>query len=374
MMTFLARTTTTRPWLVIGAVLILLGIAGGIGGPHIGEIFSNPGDPFEDPASQSVEGRMLLERASGEHPGAAVVAIVELPGDIDMPESRERVTELAKEAASVDGVARTTTYYDTQSPGFVSKDGTRTFFTVTVDSSEDEEEVAIEVAELLDGERGVQLGGGGLVGEQIGSIIGEDLGRAEAIAMPLLFLASIFVFRSLVAGLMPVMLGVLTIMGSFFGLSIANQLTPMSEFAMNLCIALGLGLAVDYALFVVSRFREELAIDPEPRRALRQTMGSAGRTVLFSGLTVAAALASLLVFPQVFMRAMGLGGARRAHRSDPVIDHPARRAGAVRPSREFTQLRSLARGRRPRRTASRGRTMVSPVALRNASPFADRCD
>ncbi len=129
------------------------------------------------------------------------------------------------------------------------------------------------------------------------------------LAFPLLFLLSLLFFRSLVASLLPLMIGALAIVGTFLLLRIASELGSISIFALNLTTGLGLGLAIDYSLFVVSRYREEIAKSGPGLQAMRRTMATAGRTVLFSSLTVAAALASLLVFPQRFLYSMGLGGA-----------------------------------------------------------------
>jgi putative drug exporter of the RND superfamily len=121
-------------------------------------------------------------------------------------------------------------------------------------------------------------------------------------------LLSLFVFRSVVAALLPLAVGATTILISFLAIRGINQLNPMSIYALNLINGLGLGLAIDYSLFMVSRFREELAGGADRERALAATLGSAGRTVAFSAFTVAAALAALLVFRQRFLYSMGVGG------------------------------------------------------------------
>jgi RND superfamily putative drug exporter len=132
---------------------------------------------------------------------------------------------------------------------------------------------------------------------------------AEMLAFPILFLLSLLFFRSGVAALLPLMIGGLAIVGTFLMLRLANEVVDISIFALNLTTGLGLGLAIDYSLFVVSRYREEIAKSGPGMDAMRRTMNTAGRTVLFSSLTVAAALASLMVFPQRFLYSMGLGGA-----------------------------------------------------------------
>ena len=131
---------------------------------------------------------------------------------------------------------------------------------------------------------------------------------AEMLAFPILFLLSLLFFRSAVAALLPLLIGGLAIVGTFLLLRLANELVDVSIFALNLTTGLGLGLAIDYSLFVVSRYREEIAKVGPGAEAMKRTLNTAGRTVLFSSITVAVALASLMVFPQRFLYSMGLGG------------------------------------------------------------------
>jgi RND superfamily putative drug exporter len=144
--------------------------------------------------------------------------------------------------------------------------------------------------------------------EQVGDQVESDLQRAEMLAAPILLLFSLLVFRSLVAALLPLAVGATTIVICFSGLRVVNEFEGMSTFAINLITGLGLGLAIDYSLFMVSRFREELGRGAETAEALRATVRTAGRTVLFSAVTVAAALAAMLVFPLRFLYSMGVGG------------------------------------------------------------------
>jgi uncharacterized membrane protein YdfJ with MMPL/SSD domain len=137
----------------------------------------------------------------------------------------------------------------------------------------------------------------------------HDLRIAEILVFPLLFLLTFWFFRSGVAALLPLMIGGLAIVGTFLILRIASEFGSISIFALNLTTGLGLGLAIDYSLFVVSRYREEIARLGPGAEAMKRTMATAGRTVFFSSLTVAAAMASLIIFPQRFLYSMGLGGA-----------------------------------------------------------------
>jgi RND superfamily putative drug exporter len=158
------------------------------------------------------------------------------------------------------------------------------------------------------GDPQVRLGGGVIASRQVTETIQSDLRRAELIAFPLVLLLSFWVFRGLVAAFLPPLVGAGAIALTFLGLRIAVEVHSLSVFALNLVTGLGLGLAIDYSLFIVSRWREEAAQHGHGPEALAATMRTAGRTVLFSALTVAASMACLLVFPQQFLYSMGLGG------------------------------------------------------------------
>src|SRR5439155_5184318 len=136
----------------------------------------------------------------------------------------------------------------------------------------------------------------------------RDVTRGELLAMPVVLVLLILVFGGLVAAGVPLLIGVLAILGALTATRILTTVTDVSTFAANTITLLGLGMAIDYSLFVVSRFREELSAGHDIRKAIARTMATAGRTVMVSGLTIALALSSLLIFPQVFLRSMALGG------------------------------------------------------------------
>ena len=162
--------------------------------------------------------------------------------------------------------------------------------------------------DTFDGRDDVTVGGSAVVGLQLGSTVTEDLGRAELLAFPLLVVLSLIFFRGR-AALIPLVVGVTTVLGTFLVLTGVNQVYGLSIFALNLVIGLGLGLAIDYTLFLVTRYREELATQGPTAGAILTTMRTAGRTVAFSASTVAVALAALTVFPLGFIKSMGLAGA-----------------------------------------------------------------
>ncbi|WKX69282.1 MMPL family transporter [Streptomyces sp. XD-27] len=136
----------------------------------------------------------------------------------------------------------------------------------------------------------------------------RDLFRAEAYAAPVILLILLFVFGSAVAAGLPLLIGVFSILGTFVVLQILSRLTSVSVFAVNITTALGLGLAIDYSLFIVTRFREEMARGLGTAEAVAQSVRTAGRTVLFSALTVALSLSALLVFPLYFLRSFAYAG------------------------------------------------------------------
>jgi uncharacterized membrane protein YdfJ with MMPL/SSD domain len=280
-------------------------LAGAVGGGVADKL-----DPYgaEDPATETVKAMERLEEAGLRVP--AVIVVVE-DAPIASPATRRRVEALENQVRERPDVASVSGYYDTNSPAFVSRDRTSTYFTVALKTTEDkaEQDAGADIAEQLSAQPGLVVGGPSVAQEQVNKQVEEDLKKAEMLAFPLLFLLSLLFFRSLVASVLPLMIGGLAIVGTFLILRIASELGSISIFALNLTTALGLGLAIDYSLFIVSRYREEIAKDGPGLAAMQRVLATSGRTVFFSSLTVAAALASLLVFPQRFLYSMGLGGA-----------------------------------------------------------------
>ena len=193
-------------------------------------------------------------------------------------------------------------------PGPTSEDGDSRMVTATLQAGADEEKVAEATVAAFEERRDVTVGGDAVAGFQIGETVSEDLARAELLAFPLLLLLSLLFFRGRAAAL-PLIVGITTVLGTFLVLSAVNLVYGLNIFALNLVIGLGLGLAIDYTLFLVTRYREELQAGADPQAAVATTMRTAGRTVAFSAATVAVALATLSVFPLGFAQSMGLAGA-----------------------------------------------------------------
>src|SRR6266508_5688253 len=266
-------------------------------------------DPFgaDDPGTESVIADQRLEHAGFRETG--VVVLVSRT-DARSPQGRERIEAIAGRLEADRDVASVSSFHSTGSRDFISRDGDSTYLAVALRPTDDHgrQGTAGRIADALAGEPGVTVGGPALAERQVNTQVEHDLRIAELYAFPLLFLLSLLFFRSLVAALLPLLVGGLAIVGTFLILRVASELTSVSIFALNVTTGLGLGLGIDYSLFVVSRYREEIARTGPGLEALRQTLATAGRTVLFSSLTVAGALASLLVFPQRFLYSMGLAG------------------------------------------------------------------
>jgi len=308
MITALTALVTRRPRRVLLAASFLLVVAFVLGGPVAGLL--STGDDFADPGAQSVAAAERIERARGVEAGAWAVVLVRPPGgDAAGPAGMRETGRVAAQIRAVPGVARTVSYVDGRDRAFVSRDGDTTYVVAFLRSGTDGDDAAQALEDRLEGRPGVTLGGRGLAGPLVGEQVSKDLAKAELLAFPLLFLLSLWVFRGFVAALLPLFVGLFTVMGTFLGLRLVNEVELLSIYALNLATALGLGLAIDYSLFMVSRYREEMAAGAEPRAALARAMATAGRTILFSSLTVAAALLSLLVFPQRFLYSMGISGA-----------------------------------------------------------------
>ena len=273
----------------IVAIAAGLAIAAALFGASTPKRLTSSDNDFQDRSSQSFRTLAELSRASGVVPGPSIL-VVGSPRDARVAAARLRreptIALVAPRAA-------------------VGADGrlvlVAAWFKTTATTRG---QVASRLARTLPGE----VGGAQVADEQVRTQTEDDLLRAELIAFPLLLLLALWIFRGLVAALLPVAAGLLSIFMTLALLRLVNEVQPISVFALNLVTGAGLGLAIDYSLLLVSRFREELVRVGPGLEAVRATLVTAGRTVAFSAVTVAAAFASLLVFPLPFLRSMAIGG------------------------------------------------------------------
>jgi RND superfamily putative drug exporter len=304
--TRLADVLFRRRRAVLVASVVLVFFAGAYGGPVVGLL--DTGDDFEDPAAEAVQAREEIARTTGRSAAPDALVLVRLGAEAGTPQAAGKLQRVVSRVEEDPDIAQVQALRGTRPEFLLSRDRRSTYVAVTFRSGTGEEDVAHRLQERLAGEPGVTVGGAVVGFEQVGEQVEADLARAEMLAAPILFLFSLLVFRSLVAALLPLAIGTTTILLTFAGLRLVNEFAGMSTFAINLITGLGLGLAIDYSLFMVSRFREELERGDGTQAALRTTVRTAGRTVLFSAVTVAAALAAMLVFPLRFLYSMGVGG------------------------------------------------------------------
>ncbi|HEV2057822.1 MAG TPA: MMPL family transporter [Solirubrobacteraceae bacterium] len=299
----LVRLATQHPRRVVLVAVVLTLIAGVLGSSAADRLA-----PYaaEDPQTESVRADALLAR-SGVDGGVDVVALVKTPSGAASRSGRARVGQVAGLLRAEPDIGRVVTF-DQGGRGFVARDGRSTYIAAAFRRGVDEHAAGRRLIDRLGDQPGVTLGGSGIASPQVNEQTAKDLKRAELLVFPLLFALSFVFFRSAVAALLPLLVGAIAIVLTLLGLRVAAEFASISVFALNVVIGLGLGLAIDYSLLIVSRYREELARVGPGAAALQRTLASAGRTVLFSSLTVAAALGSLLLFPQRFLYSMGIGG------------------------------------------------------------------
>jgi RND superfamily putative drug exporter len=276
---------------------------------------------FEDPDSESQRAVATAERAFGRTAGDVLAVYSSDALTVADQAFRTEVTSVL-DALPADDVASVTSTWSTGSPSLVSSDGRSTLVVLQLAGDTDVERAEaydrVAAALVPSGDVEVLRGGPVATGADIGHQVERDIVRAELLSFPVLLVLLVVVFGGLVAAGLPLLVGGVAVLGAFLSLRLLTELTDVSVFAVNIVTMLGLGLAIDYALFVVSRFREELRSRPRSseavaeraavRAAVTATMDTAGRTVAVSGLVVAVALTSLLFFPQLFLRSMGLGG------------------------------------------------------------------
>jgi len=295
-------------------VLLVLTAAGvvvaAVFGGGVAEHLSSGG--FDNDSFESSRTEDVLTEEFGSGTPNFLLLVTARDGNVDDAAVRERGLALARELDADQQIGEVVSYWDQNASPLRSTDGDQALVVADVLGSHDDvDDWVSEHAErftIEDDVVVVGVGGSAQVFTEVGEIIEQDLLRAELIAIPLTLILLLFVFRGLVAAALPLGVGLVAIIGTFLILRLVAGFTEVSIFSLNMTTAMGLGLAIDYSLFIVSRFREELAAGRSADAAVVRTVETAGRTILFSAVTVAISLAALLVFPLPFLRSFGYAG------------------------------------------------------------------
>jgi uncharacterized membrane protein YdfJ with MMPL/SSD domain len=304
------RRRRSRSVLIVAGVLALVGfVGGGIAEPHLTSSLSD----YEVPGSPVALAQSQIERWTGANPDQIYEVVVHTTAPMKLtsplPARVKTVIAVLKARPEVKGILD---YADTFDRAMISKSGTYTAVLATVGVVHEAQAVAALQRALAaqPSLKGNAWLGGPTVGDvQISSVSSQDLGRAELIALPFLLVLLFFVFRGRRAATIPIVGAVFAIAVTMGAMGLITLATPLSVFALNLVIALGLGLAIDFSLLMVSRFREEFGRQGAVEPALATLRRTAGRTVFFSSITIAAAMATLCIFPERFIYSMGIAGA-----------------------------------------------------------------
>ena len=298
-----------RRAVLVGAVLVLLA-AFAYGGKVTSKL-NNGG--FADPSAPSTRANTLLDHQFHTGTPNLVLVVTAAHGSVDTPDVAAAGRALTAQVAGTRGIDTAASYWSlADAPPLRSTDGHKALVLAHLTGTDDQVNTRIhQIEPALLGAHGpvtVAVTGQAAVGRQIGDTIRADLARAESIAVPITLVVLIFVFGSVVAALLPLAVAGLAVGGTFAVLTALTHITKVSIFSLNLTTALALGLAIDYSLFIVYRYREELRAGKSPDAAVIHTVQTAGRAILFSSATVAISLAALLVFPMYFLRSFAYAG------------------------------------------------------------------
>ncbi|MGW1808555.1 MMPL family transporter [Streptomyces sp. NPDC002078] len=303
------RIVTARPRLSLLVALVLTALAVLAGGGVADRLGSGG---WEDPAAESTYATKALEREFPDSQPNLLLMVDSGRASVDDPQVAAEARDLAGRLAGEKGVTGVGSYWQSRSPALRAKDGHEALIAARITGDDNAMGRTLDrIAPHYRGAHGpvqVRIGGVVAVRHEMQTIIKEDLARAEMIALPITLVLLVMVFGSAIAALLPLGIGIVAILGTNAVLRGLTAFTDVSVFALNLTTALGLGLAIDYALFIVRRFREELSTGATPLTAVGTTLRTAGRTVLFSALTVAVSLAAMMVFPQYFLRSFAYAG------------------------------------------------------------------
>ncbi|MEV0607349.1 MMPL family transporter [Polymorphospora rubra] len=294
-------------WTVLAVVAVVV-VGSGVWGLGVFNQLTEGG--YIDPGSESAKAAAAVEAALGPQGGDVVAIYTPESGTVDDPGLAQQVTARL-DALPDSAVLDVSSYWQTGAPQLATPDKTSALAVITLVG--DDENAKLESYRAIKDELAVggaqtQIAGSGPLQDSTSNRSKTDLTRAELVSLPIVLVLLVLIFGSLVAASLPVLVGGLAVLGSLGVLHAVALTTEVNSFAVNVASLLGLGMAIDYGLFMVGRFREELAAGRSPEVAVRHTVATAGRTVMFSATLLIIALAGLLLFPQGFLKSLSYGG------------------------------------------------------------------
>jgi uncharacterized membrane protein YdfJ with MMPL/SSD domain len=303
----LADLINRRPWQLLAVIFAITAIAAPLGG-GVREHLKPRG--FDVAGSGSAQARAIIAHAAGADPANSVVALVRLRAPVTTADSRRTLASVEAKLRSEPAVVAVLDWRSAHNPAMVGRDGRSTYLIAALRPLDDkqQEEAGTRLLGAFAGDPQVTLGGNPVANHEISKTIEDDLRRAELLAVPLIVMLSFVIFRGLVASLLAPLAGGITVIVSFFLLREVAAFTSLSIYALNLVTGLSIGLSIDWSLLLLSRYREERTRTPDLQLALRRALGRTGHTILYSAATVAASMATLLIFPLRFLRSMAYGG------------------------------------------------------------------
>jgi RND superfamily putative drug exporter len=298
-----------RKAVLVGTVVFIL--ASGAFGGKVADHLKAGG--FDSPDVESQRAVELLRDEFRQAPPNFLLLVEAKQGTVNDPSVRAEGLRLAQQLGKEEGIGQVISHWQfgPASP-LLSNDETEAIVLAEIEGNDQQlNDRAKDLTPLYTMDTDlvkVRVGGFGAIFAEVSEKIESDLAKSESVAVPITLVLLIVVFGSLVAASLPLAIGIISVLGTFLVLRLIASVTDVSIFALSMVTAMGLGLAIDYSLFIVSRFREELRKGFDTEAAVVNTVRTAGRTIIFSGITVAVSLAALLVFPLYFFKSFGYAG------------------------------------------------------------------
>jgi putative drug exporter of the RND superfamily len=298
-----------RRWVLVGTAITI--VLAGVFGSSVAEHLKAGG--FDSQDVESTKASELLGKTFKQAPPNFLLLVTAKQGTVNDQQVKALGVRLTNELLAEKGVGQVLAHWSLgpASP-LQSRDKTKAIVVAEIVGDDATRGDIVDVLQpkytLDTADASVRVGGFEAVFKEVSEQIESDLAKAESIAVPITLILLIIVFGSLIAASLPIGIGIVAILGTFLVLRLIAAATDVSVFALSMVTAMGLGLAIDYSLFIVSRFREELRKGADTETAIVTTVKTAGRTVIFSGSTVAVSLAALLVFPLYFFKSFGYAG------------------------------------------------------------------